>query len=54
MRNIWTIPFNNKYYICWKDKSGPVQHRPMTDEEDRKYFTSQDPERTLNELLHRA
>jgi hypothetical protein len=51
MRNIWTIPFNNNYYICWKDKQGKTQHRPMTDAEDRAYFTSKDPERTLNELL---
>lgn len=51
-KSAWLIPFNNQYYLCWTDKSGQRRNRPLTNEEDKQYFTSPEPERVLNELLH--
>lgn len=48
----WIIPFNNTYYLCWKDENGKPRHRQMTDEEERKYFSADDQERVLNEMLN--
>lgn len=48
----WTIPFNNTVYVCWRDKANKPHYRPMTEEEDKQYFTSPNKEKFLNELLH--
>jgi hypothetical protein len=49
----WTIPFDNTTYLCWKDKQNRPKYRQMTDQEDYEYFTAQDKQKYLNELLYK-
>lgn len=51
MSTPWTIPFNGTNYVCWRDKKNQPQHRPMTPQEEREYFTSENKERYLHDLL---
>lgn len=51
--NAWTIPFENTNYLCWKDKKGTPQHRPMTAEEEQAYFIAQNKEKFLDDLLNK-
>lgn len=46
----WTIPFDGTNYICWTDGKGRKQHRKMTVEEERSYFTTNDREKYLESL----
>ena len=47
----WTIPFNGVNYVCWKDRGNNVQHRKLTEAEERAYFTSNDKDKYLDDLL---
>lgn len=51
MKDIWVIPFEGINYLCWKNKNGP-QNRPLSDEEERNYFYSENKERYLRGLVH--
>lgn len=52
-KEAWTIPFNGTNYVCWTDRKGRRQSRKMTPEEERAYFTAQDRDGYLNELLNK-
>lgn len=47
----FTIPFNNITYLCWQDKDNTPQYRPLSREEDYKYFTAKDQGRVMSELI---
>lgn len=51
--NPWTIPFNNINYVCWRDSNNYPRYRQMTEQEEREYFTSENKEKYLNELLNK-
>lgn len=48
--NPWVIPFDGTNYVCWTDGKGQKQHRKMTSDEERAYFTAQDREKYLAKL----
>lgn len=47
----WTIPFDGVNYVCWKDRNNVRQHRKLTEQEERDYFSSSDKDKYLNDLL---
>lgn len=49
----WTIPFDNITHVCWRDENNTPRYRKMTEQEDYEYFTSNDKEKYLNELLRK-
>lgn len=49
----WTIPFNGVNYVCWRDRKNVPQYRQMTAREEREYFTSDNKEKYLNDLLNK-
>lgn len=49
--NAWTIPFNGINYVCWRDKNNNPHHRKLTEDEERAYFSANDKEKYLNDLL---
>ena len=51
MSNPWTIPFDGINYVCWKDKNDTPRYRKMTMEEEKAYFTSDDKDKYLHDLL---
>lgn len=48
----WTIPFNGVNYVCWKS-GNTVKNRPLTRDEENKYFRSDDKEACLNAILNK-
>lgn len=53
IKDIWTIPFDNINYLCWQE-NGVRKHRQLTSQEEKEYFTSQEPEKYLNELCNKG
>lgn len=51
MSSPWTIPFDGVNYVCWKDSKNNPKYRKMTADEERSYFSSDDKEEYLRELL---
>ena len=51
MSKPWVIPIGGIRYLCWKDTKGKHKHKPLTREEENKYFTTSEQEKYLNELL---
>jgi hypothetical protein len=48
---VFTIPFNNITYVCWRDENNTPKYRPLSKEEDQEYFTSKDPTQVLLKLI---
>ena len=52
--NPWTIPLDNVTHVCWRDTSTQSnKFRQMTEHEERAYFTAENKEKYLNELLNK-
>jgi len=52
--NPWTIPFDNITHVCWRDKNtGSSKFRQMTEREEREYFSAENKDKYLNELLNK-
>jgi hypothetical protein len=52
--NPWTIPFDNITHVCWHDTNTcSNEFRQMTEHEERVYFTAENKEKYLNELLNK-
>ena len=49
----WTIPFDGVNYVCWRDTKNSPHYRKLTVEEEREYFTAENKEKYLNDLLNK-
>lgn len=49
----WTIPFDGVNYVCWRDAKNSPHYRKLTVEEEREYFTAENKEKYLNDLLNK-
>lgn len=46
----WLIPFENTNHLCWRDEKNTPMSRPLSKEEERIYFSSDNKEQYLASL----
>jgi hypothetical protein len=51
VKDPWTIPFNGTTFVSWKDNRNRW-HRALTATEEREYFSAQNKEKFLYDLLN--